>query len=132
MLVVMSDGECNEGSVWEAAMFAAAQRLGRLAVVVDYNKWQATGRSNEVLALASLSAKWAAFGWETCEVDGNDMAAVLAALDRPADDETRPRAIVAHTVKGKGVSFMEDDNNWHYRIPKAEEVAAAALELAQP
>ena len=132
VLVVMSDGECNEGSVWEAAMFAAAQRLGRLAVVVDYNKWQATGRSNEVLALASLSAKWAAFGWETCEVDGNDMAAVLAALDRPADDETRPRAIVAHTVKGKGVSFMEDDNNWHYRIPKAEEVAAAALELAQP
>jgi len=132
VLVVMSDGECNEGSVWEAAMFAAAQQLGRLTVVVDYNKWQATGRSNEVLALASLADKWAAFGWETCEVDGNDMAAVLAALDRPPADQARPRAIVAHTVKGKGVSFMEDDNNWHYRIPKAEEVAAAALELAQP
>ncbi len=132
VLVVMSDGECNEGSVWEAAMFATAQQLGRLTVVVDYNKWQATGRSNEVLALASLAEKWAAFGWETSEVDGNDMAAVLAALDRPAADQARPRAIVAHTVKGKGVSFMEDDNNWHYRIPKAEEVAAAALELAQP
>ncbi len=132
VLVVMSDGECNEGSVWEAAMFAAAQQFGRLTVVVDYNKWQATGRSNEVLALASLSAKWAAFGWETCEVDGNDMAAVVAALEPSTADQTRPRAIVAHTVKGKGVSFMEDDNNWHYRIPTAKEVATAALELAQP
>jgi transketolase len=129
VLVVMSDGECNEGTVWEAAMFAAAQRLGRLLVVIDYNKWQATGRSNEVMALESLHAKWAAFGWDATEVNGHDLPAVIAAMDRPAADTGRPGAIIAHTVKGKGVSFMEDDNNWHYRIPKAEEVAAAALEL---
>ncbi len=130
VMVVMSDGECNEGTVWEAAMFAAARRLGRLTVVVDYNKWQATGRSNEVMALESLSAKWSAFGWDACEVDGHDLNAVVAALDRPTPNEGRPRAIIAHTVKGRGVSFMEDDNNWHYRIPKSEEVAAAAGELA--
>jgi transketolase len=129
VLVVMSDGECNEGTVWEAAMFAAAQRLGRLMIVVDYNKWQATGRSNEVMALESLSAKWAAFGWDTCEVDGHDLGALVAAMARPVADAARPVAIIAHTVKGKGVSFMEDDNNWHYRIPKTEEVAAAAAEL---
>ena len=129
VIVIQSDGECNEGTVWEAAMFAAAQRLGRLMVVIDYNKWQATGRSNEVMALESLSAKWAAFGWDACEVDGHDLRALIAAMDRPVRDGDRPIAIVAHTVKGKGVSFMEDDNNWHYRIPKAEEVATAALEL---
>lgn len=129
VLVIVSDGECNEGTVWEAAMFAAAQRLGRLMVVVDYNKWQATGRSNEVMALESLQAKWAAFGWDTREVDGHDLEAVIAAMDRPMPETGQPIAIVAHTVKGKGVSFMEDDNNWHYRIPKTEEVAAAALEL---
>ncbi len=128
-MVVMSDGECNEGAVWEAAMLAPAQRLSRLMVVVDYNKWQATGRSDEVLALGPLREKWEAFGWRALEVGGHDLAALLAAMD-PADAaEARPTAIIAHTVKGRGVSFMEDDNNWHYRIPKAEEVAAAALEL---
>ncbi len=112
-------------------MFLAAQRLGRLMVVVDYNKWQATGRSNEVMALESLQAKWAAFGWDACEVDGHDHGALVAAMDRPVADVGRPIAIVAHTIKGKGVSFMEDDNNWHYRIPKSEEVAAAGAELSR-
>ena len=126
---VLSDGECNEGSVWEAAMFAAAQKLSKLCVVVDFNKWQATGRSREVMALDPLADKWRAFGWRAVEVDGHDIAALLAAFAAfPADDE-RPTAIIAHTVKGKGVSFMEDDNNWHYRIPNAEEVAKARLEL---
>ena len=132
VFVVMSDGECNEGTVWEAAMFAAARKLGRLTVVVDYNKWQATGRSNDVMALESLAAKWEAFGWETVEVDGHDLGALIAALEVAPADDKRPRAIIAHTVKGKGVSFMEDDNNWHYRIPKPEEVAAAAEELDTP
>jgi transketolase len=72
VFVVMSDGECNEGSVWEGAMFAPAHKLGRLCVVVDYNKWQATGRSNEIMAIESLVAKWSAFGWKACEVDGHD------------------------------------------------------------
>jgi transketolase len=128
--VTMSDGECNEGSVWEAAMFAPAQRLGRLVVVIDYNKWQATGRSDTVLNLSSLVDKWRAFGWSASEVDGHSMDELVAALSSDFPEEGPPTAIIAHTVKGKGVSFMEDDNNWHYRIPTAEEVDAAARELA--
>ncbi len=131
-LVVMSDGECNEGSVWEAAMFAAGKSLGRLTVVIDYNKWQATGRSDEVLALASLRDKWSAFGWDATEVDGHDISALAAALAPRGEATGRPRAIIAHTVKGKGVSFMEDDNNWHYRIPDAAEVDLAAQLLCSP
>jgi len=129
VFVTMSDGECNEGSVWEAAMFAPAQQLAKLAVIVDYNKWQATGRSNEVMSLAPLHKKWEAFGWNACEVDGHDLNAVAQAMGRVPDGSGKPVAIIAHTVKGKGISFMEDDNNWHYRIPKPEEVAAAKLEL---
>ena len=131
VFVVMSDGECNEGSVWEAALFAAAQRLGRLTVVIDYNKWQATGRSNEVMALESLAAKWAAFGWDAIEVDGHDLGALISATRGEPPAEGRPKAVIAHTIKGKGVSFMQDDNNWHYRVPTADEVAAAAIELSR-
>jgi transketolase len=127
--VILSDGECQEGSVWEAAMFAAAQRVDNLTAIVDYNRWQATGRSNEVMALAPLAGKWAAFGWNAVEIDGHDPAAIAAAM-RAEPRDGRPRAIVAHTVKGKGVSFMEDDNNWHYRIPTAAETDAACRELA--
>lgn len=130
VFVLLGDGECNEGSVWEAALLAAGQALGNLTVVVDYNKWQGTGRSNEILALAPLAEKWRAFGWAASEVDGHDLGAVCAALARSEDaDGTPPRAIIAHTVKGKGVSFMEDDNNWHYRIPTEAEVAEAKREL---
>jgi transketolase len=127
--VCLSDGECNEGTVWEAAMFASARKLERLAVIIDYNKWQATGRSNDIMALASLREKWAAFGWNTHEADGHDIESLAALLARVPDDSGKPIAIVAHTVKGKGVSFMEDDNNWHYRIPTAEEVQKARVEL---
>jgi transketolase len=130
-MVLLSDGECEEGSVWEAAMFAPAHKLDRVTVLVDYNKWQATGRSNESMALAPLVDKWRAFGWDACEVDGHDLGAIVEAVRRPLDGAGRPRAIVAHTVKGKGVSFMEDDNNWHYRIPTADEVARARAELGQ-
>ena len=129
--VVLSDGECNEGSVWEAALMAAAQKLESLTVFVDYNKWQATGRSNEVLGLAPLADKWAAFGWFVHEIDGHDFSAIEAAV-AARDELKRPKIIVAHTVKGKGVSFMEDDNNWHYRIPTADEVRKAAIELQIP
>jgi len=130
--VLMSDGECEEGSVWEAALFAPAQKLDSVVVMIDYNKWQATGRSDEIMALAPLAGKWRAFGWDAVEVDGHDLAAVHAAVSRQPDGSGRPRVIVAHTVKGKGVSFMEDDNNWHYRIPTADEVRRARVELGQP
>jgi transketolase len=129
VLVVLSDGECNEGSTWEAALYAPAQQLENLVVVVDFNKWQATGRSEEVTHLTPLRDKWTAFGWHTAEINGNDMAEVVAALDDAFANTGKPTAIVAHTIKGRGVSFMEDDNNWHYRIPTAEEVQAAHMEL---
>ena len=127
---VLSDGECNEGSVWEAAMFAPAQQLAHVTAIVDYNRWQATGRSDEVLALGPLVDKWRAFGWRTAEIDGHDTTAIVEAITPvPQDAAEAPSCVIAHTVKGKGVSFMEDDNNWHYRIPTAAEVAAARQEL---
>jgi transketolase len=129
--VVLSDGECNEGSVWEAALMAAAQKLQSLTIFVDYNKWQATGRSNEVLGIAPLSEKWKSFGWFVKEIDGHDFLAIEEAINE-RDALGRPKVIVAHTVKGRGISFMEDDNNWHYRIPSANEVRKAALELQIP
>lgn len=129
VFALLSDGECNEGSIWECAMMAAAQRAERLCAIVDFNKWQATGRSKEVLALDPLVDKWRAFGWTAVEADGHDIAELVRLMSRVPDGAGRPLAIVAHTVKGKGVSFMEDDNNWHYRIPSAQEVADAKREL---
>ena len=123
----MSDGECNEGSVWEGAMMAAACRLNNLTVIIDFNKWQATGRSEDVLQLSPLADKWNAFGWEAVEVDGHDIGAISSALIKLSD---KPRAIIANTIKGKGISFMEDDNNWHYRIPTMDEVKMAFSELS--
>ncbi len=128
-IVVMSDGECNEGSVWEAAMMAPAQNVGNLTLVVDFNKWQATGRSTEVMALNTLSNKFREFGWNAIEVDGHDIGALIKAMSKT--NGTQPTAIIADTIKGRGVSFMEDDNNWHYRIPTADEVTAAHQELDQ-
>lgn len=128
--VLMSDGECNEGSVWEAAMLAPAQKISKLAVIIDYNKWQATGRSNEIMSLSSLREKWDAFGWDTIELDdGHDIAALTDAMRDIPTPDGKPLAIIANTVKGKGISFMEDDNNWHYRSPNAEEVQKAKKEL---
>jgi transketolase len=126
--VLMSDGECQEGSVWEAAMLAPKLGLGSLTVLVDFNRWQATGRSVEVMQMEPLGAKWQSFGWHATEIDGHDMNAILTALNEEAPAD-KPRAIVAHTVKGRGVSFIEDDNNWHYRSPTAEEVEKARKEL---
>ena len=126
---VLGDGECNEGSIWEAAMMASSQGVSNLCAIIDFNQWQATGRSREILALDPLADKWRAFGWNAVEVDGHDIDALLEALNRFPDDNGKPTAIIAHTVKGKGVSFMEDDNNWHYRIPTADEVELAKCEL---
>jgi len=127
--VVMSDGECNEGSVWEAAMFAAARRLTNVLAIVDFNRWQATARSEEVLALSPLADKWSAFGWQVTEVNGHDLGELRRAIGRWVQPGEGPACIIARTIKGRGVSFMEDDNNWHYRIPTADEVRAAQAEL---
>ncbi len=129
VFALLSDGENNEGSVWEAAMFAAAQKLENLCIIVDYNKWQATARSNETLKLEPLRDKWAAFGWDATEIDGHDTGELARRMAAVPNGSGRPVALIAHTVKGKGVSFMEDDNNWHYRTPTAEEVLRAHKEL---
>lgn len=126
---LLSDGECNEGTVWEAAMTAPALGLNRICAIVDFNKWQATGRSAEVLSLEPLHEKFATFGWKTHRIDGHDFEQIEQALNRFRETEDRPTAIIADTIKGKGISFMEDDNNWHYRIPTAEEVVACRKEL---
>lgn len=126
--VVMSDGECQEGSVWEGAMLAPRLQLDNLIALVDFNKWQATGRSCEIMQMEPLKEKWEAFGWECREVDGHNLNEIVSALKAPVV-EGKPRIIVAHTVKGKGASFMEDDNNWHYRSPTPQEVEQARIEL---
>jgi transketolase len=129
VFVLLSDGECNEGSVWEAAMFAAGRKLDNLIAIIDYNKLQATGRSNEVTGLAPLRDKWHAFRWATREIDGHDMHAIVGALDDLPFVPGQPSAIIAHTVKGKGVSFMEDDLEWHYRPPNDDDLGRALREL---
>jgi transketolase len=129
--VVMSDGECNEGSNWEAALFASAKKLDNIIAFIDYNKWQATGRSDEVLGIAPLSEKWEKFGWETHEINGHDLEAIYEAATHAKNKSPngKPTMIVCNTIKGKGVSFMEDDNNWHYRAPNEEEFQKALVEL---
>jgi transketolase len=128
VFAVLSDGECEEGSTWEAAMLAPALKLDQLWAVVDFNKWQATGRSTEIMALDPLADKFKAFGWNAREVDGHDVGALVKELSRAAEGG-KPTALICHTVKGKGVSFMEDDNNWHYRSPSDEELGKALKEL---
>ena len=112
-------------------MLAAAQRVGNLTAIIDYNKWQATGRSQDVLALEPLAMKWEAFGWHVQEVDGHSFIDIQEALGEARLAKDKPSAIIAHTIKGKGISFMEDDNNWHYRTPNSEELEAALKELPE-
>ena len=107
-------------------MFAGAQGLNNLVVIVDYNKWQATGRSNDVMHLSPLVGKFQSFGWDAVEIDGHDIETLTSEINR---ESNKPIAIIANTIKGKGVSFMEDDNNWHYRIPTKDQVAMAKAEL---
>ncbi|MDM8536549.1 transketolase [Desulfobacterales bacterium HSG17] len=127
--VLISDGECNEGSVWETAMFASGQKLNNITVIIDFNKWQATGRSQDILGIDPLVDKWQSFGFQTFEIDGHNMQEIVTTLLKTFAVFDRPCAIIAHTVKGKGISFMEDDNNWHYRIPTNQEVIKAKNEL---
>lgn len=126
---VLSDGECDEGSVWEAAMFAAHHGLGNLAAVVDYNKIQSLAPVSETLALEPFADKWRSFGWSVREVDGHDHRALHDALSQLPAEEGRPTVVLAHTTKGKGVSFMENSVLWHYRTPQGEEFDAAIAEL---
>lgn len=129
--VLMSDGECDEGSVWEAAMFAAHQNLSNLVAVIDYNRLQSLGTTDETLSLEPLAGKWRAFGWDVLSVDGHDHDSLQYAMDIRGRRDCRPRCIVANTTKGKGVSFMENKVVWHYRPPDADELRRALVEVAQ-
>lgn len=113
VFVYMGDGECNEGSVWEAVMSAAQLKLDNLTAVVDYNKLQSDGDSRQIMDLADLAGKFRAFGWDVREIDGHDLDQVVGAFEAPRE-AGKPRVLVAHTVKGKGVSFMENNNEWHH------------------
>lgn len=126
--VLLSDGECDEGSIWEAALFAPHHKLSNLVAVVDFNKIQSFGRVEDVLALEPFADKWRAFGWCVREIDGHDHDALRAAMNM-ADEEGRPVVVIAHTVKGKGVSFMENELLWHYRPPSPEQLLAAVEEI---
>jgi transketolase len=131
VFVLLSDGECDEGSTWEAALFAPHHRLDNLTAIVDYNKIQSLGTVREVLDLKPLAAKWESFGWAVQEIDGHDCKQIEGALESLPVVQGKPTCILAHTVKGKGVSFMEDKLLWHYRTPNHEEMAEALAELGE-
>jgi transketolase len=130
--VVLGDGECQEGLVWEAAMLAPARGLDNLVAIVDKNGQQSCGTVPETMSsLEPLAAKWSAFGWNVIEIDGHDMAQVVDALDLAGRHTRRPTVIIADTVKGKGVSFMENNNAWHQRTLTDEEHRQALQELGE-
>ncbi len=129
VFVLLSDGECDEGSNWEAALFAPHHHLDNLTVIIDYNKIQSFGFVAEVLNLEPLAEKWRTFGWAVSEIDGHNHEEILAALENLPPQPGRPTCVVAHTVKGRGVSFMEKQILWHYRPPDAEELQLALEEI---
>jgi transketolase len=129
VFVLMSDGECDEGSNWEAILFAPNHKLDNLVAIVDYNKVQSLGTVEEVMSLDPLAEKWRSFGWGVREVDGHDVNQVYTALAEVPFEPGRPSCLIAHTVKGKGVSFMEGKVLWHYRSPQGEEYQLALAEL---
>jgi len=128
---MVSDGECDEGSVWEAALFAPQHQLDNLIVIVDYNKIQSLGTVKEVIDLDPLADKWRAFRWAVRELDGHDLRTVEEAVTQVPYEQGRPSCIIAHTIKGKGVSYMENKLLWHYRAPMGEDLTTALAELEQ-
>jgi transketolase len=129
IFVMVGDGEIEEGQIWEGAMYASFHKLSNLTLIVDYNKQQLDGWLKDVLDPAPVAEKFRAFGWHVQEIDGHDFAQVIPALEQARLGNGRPTAIVAHTVKGKGVSFMENNIEWHGVAPKKDQVEAALKEL---
>ncbi|MBI4211357.1 MAG: transketolase [Deltaproteobacteria bacterium] len=129
VVVLLSDGECDEGSNWEAILFAAHHKLDNLVAVIDYNKIQSLGPVAETLGLEPFRQKWESFGWSVAEVDGHDHAAISEACATLPFTVGKPSCLIAHTVKGKGVSFMQNSVLWHYRTAQGEEYENAVKEL---
>lgn len=131
-VVLTSDGEWGEGSNWEAALFAAHHGLDNLVCIIDYNKLQSLKSVDETLRLEPLHSKFEAFGWAVREVDGHDHEALIQKLEGPPWESGKPMMLIAHTTKGKGVSFMENKVEWHYRNPTAELLDVALAEIEGP
>jgi transketolase len=124
---LVGDGECNEGSVWEAAMYAKHHKLDNLTVIIDKNNLQAMGDTKDIIDMAPFAGKWSAFGFEVIEIDGHNHEEIKSALSTEVNG--KPAAIIANTVKGKGVSFMENNILWHYRSPRDDDYERAMKEL---
>lgn len=129
VVVLLSDGECDEGSIWEAALFAPHHKLSNLVAIVDYNKIQSFGSVKDVLDLEPFADKWRAFGWNVIEIDGHDHADIRTALEQAKAGDA-PTVVIAHTIKGKGVSFMEGRLEWHYKSASPEQLQQAIEEVA--
>ena len=126
-VVLLGDGECNEGTIWESAMFASTKNLDNLFVIIDQNGWQGIGKTKDILNVNSFKRKWNSFGWNSYEINGHDYKKIEKVFKLKKNG--KPTAIIAKTIKGKGISFMENDNNWHYRIPTIAEVQLSKKEL---
>lgn len=129
VFVLISDGECDEGSTWEAILQAGQHKLDNLVVIVDYNKWQSFGRIKDILDLEPLAKKFEAFRWSVKEIQGHDFSEIDRVLTQIPFASGKPTAIIAHTIKGKGVSVLEDRNEWHYKTPTEKEIEIAKKEL---
>ena len=128
---LISDGEMNEGQIWEAAAFISHQKLVNVPTILDYNKYQLGGSCKEMLDMEPVVDKWKAFGWETKEIDGHNIKEIYDALVWAKAAKAAPRIIIAHTVKGKGVSFMENNNNFHGVANTKDETQKALKELGE-
>jgi len=126
--VILGDGELQEGSVWEAAMAGAHYRLDNLTAVIDRNYLQISGNTEDVMGLDNLGAKWEAFGWQVVPAEGHDVGSLITAFAQPHEG-SKPKMIIARTIKGKGVGFMEGNAAWHHGVPSKEQYEAAAAEL---
>ena len=131
VFVLMSDGECDEGSNWEAILFAAHHGLDNLIAIVDYNKIQSMAKVEETIRLEPFAEKWSSFGWAVREVNGHDHSDLRKTFQTIPFRTNQPSVVIAHTIKGKGVSFMENSVLWHYRCARGEEFEAAMRELEE-
>ena len=130
IFVILGDGECNEGSVWEAAMAAPNLNLKNLYAIIDYNNFQQTGSNKEIMNTESLSQKWSSFGWETIEVDGHDIEKLYKVFEEDKKS-SKPKAIIAKTIKGKGFSFSENNNDWHHAVLSKTLYEQGKIELSK-
>lgn len=127
--VLLGDGECDEGQIWEAAMAAAHYKIDNLTAIVDYNEIQLAGRTCDIMNLEPLADKWRSFNWHVLDINGHDINQILQATKKAKEIKQRPTVIIAHTIKGKGVSFMENNVDFHGKAPTPEETERALKEL---